>query len=119
MNAIKTFYVTALCGLLFYSCGTEEAPQEIIRPVKTMEVSSVYDYQMKDFPAVTQETRESQMSFRVAGPLIKLPVDEGQRITRGQLIAQIDPRDFEVDLIAKEAKYEQTKATKERANCFE
>jgi len=114
MNAMKTFYVTALCGLLFYSCSTEEATQEAIRPVKTMEVSSIYDYQMKDFPAITQETQESQMSFRVAGPLIKLPVDEGQRVRRGQLLAKIDPRDFEVDLIAREAKYEQTKATKER-----
>lgn len=114
MKAIRAFCLITICGLIFYSCGKEEVTQEIIRPVKTMEVSSAFDYQMKDFPAVTQEKQESQISFRVAGPLIKLPVDEGQRITRGQLIAQIDPRDFKVDLIAKEAKYNQTKATKER-----
>lgn len=91
MKAIRAFCIITICGLIFYSCGKDEATQEIIRPVKTMGVSSAFDYQMKDFPAVTQETKESKISFRVAGPLIKLPVNEGQRVMRGQLIAQIEP----------------------------
>ncbi|MCK5456527.1 MAG: efflux RND transporter periplasmic adaptor subunit, partial [Melioribacteraceae bacterium] len=79
-----------------------------------MEVSNVYDFQLKDFTAVTQETQESQISFRVSGPLVKLLVDEGEKVMQGQLLAEIDPRDFKINLMAKEAKYEQTKATKER-----
>jgi len=114
MKTIKIIYLILFSTLVFYSCGTEETVEEIIRPVKVMEVSNVYDYQLKDFSAVTQETQESQISFRVSGPLIKLLVDEGQKINKGQLIAEIDPRDFEINLMAKKAKYEQTKATKDR-----
>ena len=114
MKTIKVIYLILFSTLVFYSCGTEETVEEIIRPVKVMEVSNVYDYQLKDFNAVTQETQESQISFRVSGPLVKLLVDEGQNVKKGQLIAEIDPRDFKIDLMAKEAKYEQTKATKER-----
>ena len=115
MKTIKTILLVLFSTLLLYSCGSdEEIKEEIIRPVKIMEVSNVYDYQLKDFNAVTQETQESQISFRVNGPLIKLLVNEGQKVKKGQLIAEIDPRDFKINLMAKEAKYEQTKATKDR-----
>lgn len=114
MKTIKGICLIFFSTLLLYSCGSDEKIEEIIRPVKVMEVSNVYDYQLKDFSAVTQETQESQISFRVSGPLIKLLVDEGQKVKKGQLIAEIDPRDFEINLMAKEAKYEQTKATKDR-----
>jgi len=115
MKTIKVIFMIFFSAILFYSCGTEEEiKEEIIRPVKVMEVATVFDYQLKDFPGVTQETQESQISFRVGGPIIKFPVDEGNKVRKGQLLAQIDPRDFEIDLMAKTAKYEQTKATKER-----
>jgi len=115
MKTIKAIFLIFFSTLLLYSCGSdEEIKEEIIRPVKVMEVSNVYDYQLKDFNAVTQETQESQISFRVNGPLIKLLVNEGQKVKKGQLIAEIDPRDFKINLMAKEAKYEQTKATKDR-----
>ena len=115
MKTIKTILLVLFSTLLLYSCGSDEdTKEEIIRPVKVMEVSNVYDYQLKDFSAVTQETQESKISFRVSGPLIKLLVNEGQKVKRGQLLAEIDPRDFEINLMAKEAKYEQTKATKDR-----
>jgi RND family efflux transporter MFP subunit len=39
---------------------------------------------------------------------------EGQRIRKGALLAEIDPRDFKVDLMAKEGRYIQAKAEKER-----
>lgn len=96
------------------SCGENEEAREVTRPVKVLKVSNVYDFQSLDFPAVTQERQESQLSFRVPGTLIRLDVDEGQKVNRGDLLAQIDSRDFRVDLLAKEARYKQTNATKER-----
>ena len=115
MKTIKVIFLILFSTLLLYSCGSEEEViEEIIRPVKVMEVASVFDYQLKDFPGVTQETQESQISFRVGGPIIKFPVVEGQKVRKGQLLAQIDPRDFEIELMAMEAKYLQTKETKER-----
>lgn len=114
MKTIKVIFLILFSTLLF-SCGSdEEIKEEIIRPVKVMKVSNVYDYQLKDFNAVTQETQESQISFRVSGPLIKLLVDEGEKVNKGKLLAEIDPRDFKINLMAKKAKYEQTKATKDR-----
>lgn len=114
MKTIKTICLILSTALIFVSCGSEKEVSEVIRPVKVMDVSNVYDFQLKDFNAVTQETQESQISFRIGGPLTKLLVNEGQKVKKGQLIAEIDSRDFEVDLMAKRAKYEQTKASKDR-----
>jgi membrane fusion protein (multidrug efflux system) len=37
-----------------------------------------------------------QVSARIAGQVIKVAVDENQQVNRGDLIAELDPRDYEV-----------------------
>ena len=57
MKTIKAIFLILISTLLLYSCGSEEQIiEEIIRPVKVMEVATVFDYQLKDLPGVTQET---------------------------------------------------------------
>ena len=38
------------------------------------------------------------LSFRVSGPLVSLPVDVGSKVKKGDVIAAIDPRDFQAAL---------------------
>ncbi|OHX63931.1 hypothetical protein NH26_20180 [Flammeovirga pacifica] len=71
-------------------------------------------FNAKVFPAKTKETKESTLAFRVGGPLVKLNAEVGQRIKKGQLIAEIDDRDFLVDLEAKKAKFIQARAEEQR-----
>ena len=44
------------------------------------------------------------LSFRVGGPLVKLPVKEGDYISKGSLIAAIDQRDYTIQLESSEAR---------------
>jgi RND family efflux transporter MFP subunit len=39
---------------------------------------------------------ESALAFRVSGKLVSRPAELGQRVTAGQLLAQIDPEDYRV-----------------------
>ena len=41
-----------------------------------------------------------KLAFRVSGQIIDLPVVEGQRVRKGQLIAAIDPRDISLQYAA-------------------
>ena len=50
----------------------------------------------------------------VSGQIISLPVVEGQRVKKGQLIAAIDPRDISLQYAADKAAYETAAAQVER-----
>jgi len=108
-----------LAALILYTvaCGKkEEEKTEVIRPVKAVQVLSASDQLSKGFPAVSQATREVELSLRVSGPLIQLNAEIGQEFKKGQLLAEVDPRDFRIDLAAKEGRMNQAKAEEQRYN---
>ncbi|MBB3697009.1 efflux RND transporter periplasmic adaptor subunit [Flammeovirga yaeyamensis] len=112
---ILTFLFAPVMLSLFTGCSEQETEKkEIIRPVKLLTVANEGLFNSKTFPAKTKETKESTLAFRVGGPLVKLNAEVGQRIKKGQLIAQIDDRDFLVDLEAKKAKFIQARAEEQR-----
>ncbi|NLS91847.1 MAG: efflux RND transporter periplasmic adaptor subunit [Planctomycetaceae bacterium] len=73
------------------------------RPVRVVKVETTGLVDRRDFPGVTKELRESKLAFRVPGPLCELDVKVGQRLAEGDVIARIDPRDFELAVIRVEA----------------
>lgn len=111
-----TYLLSVVVFLMFFTgCGSEEAPKkEIIRPVKSMLVGSAADLAGQGFPATTKASQESEISFRVGGPLIKTNVVEGAKVTKGSVIAEIDPRDYRIAEQSARARYEQTKAEADR-----
>ncbi|MEE9251175.1 MAG: efflux RND transporter periplasmic adaptor subunit [Alphaproteobacteria bacterium] len=70
----------------------------MIRPVKAMKVTDVAQMRLRWFPGRAKATREVDLAFRVAGPLITRPANVGDVVKAGDVAAQIDPRDFEVAL---------------------
>jgi multidrug efflux pump subunit AcrA (membrane-fusion protein) len=71
---------------------------EPIRPVRAIRVGDVKSIQGREFPGRAQAGDEVDLSFRVAGTLVSLPVDTGSKVKKGDTIAAIDPRDFQVAL---------------------
>jgi len=120
MKATRITVPFKILGLLLLSwglssCGSSDESEKVfIRPVKAVQAVSPEETQGRDYPGVSQESSEAELSFRVGGPLIQLNVQEGQRVLKGMLLAEIDPRDLNVDLMAKEGRYIQAKAEKER-----
>lgn len=114
----KSLIVLALACVIciaFTSCKKEApAKKQVVRPVRTLIVGDVKDLASTAFPGVTKEVQSVDMAFRVGGPLIQLNATEGQAVRKGQLIAEIDPRDFRVDLLAKQARFIQARAEEQR-----
>lgn len=90
----------AILVLLVSGCGKKEEPvvKEIIRPVKIMTVSSGVQAVTGKYPGRVRASQRVDLAFQVSGPLVQLPVEEGQVVKKGQLIARILPRDFKTDL---------------------
>lgn len=92
-------------------CGKEESPDRpVVRPVKAIRVADPSGLAKRTFPGRAKGTQEVDLSFRVSGPLISRPVNVGDEVKKGQVLATIDPRDFEVDLRAARGQLERARA---------
>ncbi len=110
----KLILLCLVSSVIFVACKQEVEEKEKIRPVKMIKVGELADFTSAKFPGVSEELQLSEMGFKVAGPLVKLNAYEGKPVKKGELLAEIDPRDFKVDLTAKEGRYIQARAEKER-----
>ena len=91
---MKNIYVIALAAILFQGCGQKkEMTAPATRPVKTTIVES-RSVIRKDFSGIVEAVEYVKLAFRVSGQIISLPVIEGEKVKKGQLIAAIDPRDI-------------------------
>ena len=92
----------AVISCLIAGCG--EAPTaKPIRPVRAIKVGDAGALARRSFPGRAEPTEEVNHSFRVSGPLVELSVDVGDEVEKDQVVARIDPRDFQVRLRSAEA----------------
>jgi RND family efflux transporter MFP subunit len=95
----------SICAVLFVAviamfasgCGKEaEQPEpSAVRPVKTMIIGGSLAGKLS-FPGRVQGARRVEMSFRVRGRLMELPILEGQTVKQGDLIGRLDPTDYQI-----------------------
>lgn len=98
------FFPALVCfivlGVVFFaSCSKEEEKlaEEIIQPAKTLTIKPANETLMLRFPGKVRASRRVDLSFKVSGPLIEFSVREGQHVKKGDVLARIDPRDFETN----------------------
>ena len=85
----------AFSMLLFNNCAEPIVEEEVVKPVKILLLSATGEGGRRVFPGIVQASQRARLSFRVSGPLIQLPITQGREVRKGQLLAQIDPRDFQ------------------------
>lgn len=88
----------------------EQSSQEIVRPVKTFVVKSVVTKLERSYSAVVLPAREVDLSFRVSGRIVELPIRSGQSVEEGDVIAELDKRDFEAEITRTNSQLEQAEA---------
>ena len=81
---------------LFASCGTgEKRTDESIR-IKVAEVEMSVPSSEREFSFISKPFKETELSFRVGGPIDRFEVYAGNYYQRGDIIAEIDSRDFRI-----------------------
>src|SRR5215471_11811854 len=105
-----------LSSLWFSACDRKEPPpQEVVRPVPAMRVGEIGTELGRSFPGRAQAYQELNLSFRIGGPLIQFPVRGGEAVQKGQVLARIDPGDFDIGLRQAQGQLEETRAAAQRA----
>lgn len=100
---ILSILMIAIFSLLLAGCNgsdeqaeTSKAP--IIRPVKIVTVEPVSSAYERNYSAVIIPSQEADLSFRVSGSIVELPIRNGVRVEKGDVIAQLDVRDFKASI---------------------
>jgi len=115
-TAYRAILASTLLPLLFTAC-TEEAPlpPPESRPVKTMLVGGVTSGNFRQFPGVVDAIQKADLSFRVEGKVNEVLVKEGNLVEKGQVLAKLDPTDYQIVLNDRKASYKTAEANYERA----
>jgi RND family efflux transporter MFP subunit len=90
--------------VLLLSACSRPAPVEVpIRSVKVLTVGASPLQGAYEFAGEVRARVESQLSFRVAGQMVRRQAEVGQRVTAGQVLAEIDPKDYKLSADAARA----------------
>lgn len=105
---LPSFVSLALLGavsLAVSGCSEEKKAEtkEILRPVKVVEVAAAGDTRALDYSGAVKARVEMNLGFRVAGKITDRRVNIGDRVKPGDLLAEIDPTDYELAVKTAEA----------------
>ncbi|MDA3898418.1 MAG: efflux RND transporter periplasmic adaptor subunit [Desulfobacteraceae bacterium] len=118
-NTLTQIELPALLALMLIflcSCSSNngdaiaEGTRSIARPVKAIQLQSHNGYVTRIFPGTAKALQDTELSFRVGGPLINLNAETGRYFERNSSIARIDPRDFIVRINTLEARLDASNA---------
>ena len=117
MKGFKCIVLAALAaaGLLMACGGDNKKNDEVkVRSVMTVLPLNRQESAVKNFSGVVKEHSTVSLSFRTAGQIAKVCVKEGTRVRRGQLVATLDTKDYQLAVDAAQTQYDQLKNEVER-----
>ncbi len=107
------FAMAALIG------GCSEAPPtaetDLARPVKSMIVAAPEQGGIRNFPGRIDAVNRAELSFRVPGKVVAIKFNEGDRVKKSQILAQLDATDYRITLKDRQASFDSAKNDFERA----
>jgi len=107
---METLEKYALAVVISFAMGGAVLAQDVIRPAKVAVVAETESTIRRNYPAIVLPSAEVDLSFRVSGRVIELPIRGAVDVEQGDLIAQIDPRDFQQQVTQLESLRDQSLA---------
>ena len=95
------------------ACARKTPAPEVVRPVKvaTAAGAGLID---KDFAGMATPDDAVNLAFKVAGQVLDVPVSQGAGVKKGELLAELDPRDIELQVAATRSAFEETRSQQQR-----
>jgi len=92
-----------------------EQTTDVVRPVKTLLIQAAGAGGQRNFPGRVEAANRATLSFQVSGKLAEILVKEGEQVKAGQLLARLDPKDYQVVVNDREAIFKRAEADFQRA----
>ncbi len=104
-----------LCAAVLAACSGKPAEPAAAVPVLVVQPGQPVGQAPAAYAGEIRARQESPLSFRVGGNLVKREVDAGQRVRKGQLLAELDAADFALQARASQAQLQAADADLVRA----
>jgi RND family efflux transporter MFP subunit len=84
------------------SCKQEEVVpiDPPVRPIKIFRLEGDLGDTRPDYPGRIKAVKVVELAFEVDGRIVDWNVDEGQQVRKGQVLARLDPRDYQAEVEA-------------------
>jgi len=103
--------------MLLTACSRPEPPPppEVARPAKLFTVEGPDALLIRSFPGEVRASDVADLAFRVSGELIEFPAHRGIEVKQGDLLARLDPSDYQAVVNQMRAEYDLSVAQFQRA----
>lgn len=85
-----------LATLALAACSRPAPPEEPVRSVKLLTVGVGTVGSSVEYAGDVRARVESRLGFRVGGKILQRQAELGQRVRAGQVLAQLDPQDYQL-----------------------
>jgi len=109
-RALRLLLVVSAIWLAVGCSSRKPKETEQVRPVKTIIVSAGDKPNVRSFPGRVEAAKSVSLAFQVAGLLIKEPGKEGEKIAKGDMIAQLRQDEFQARVKAAQGQLDQARA---------
>ncbi|MGL4393184.1 MAG: efflux RND transporter periplasmic adaptor subunit [Fusobacteriaceae bacterium] len=113
---MRRIFAVLFISLFVFGCGKKE-DQKLdlaVRPVNYKMIEDETMVQEREFSATIVPEVLTEISFRVSGTLKKRIADLGEKVKKGQILATLDPTDYQIEYNRVKAFYSKAKSAFER-----
>jgi RND family efflux transporter MFP subunit len=100
---VSVWFSLLVAASVLSACSKPSPTEEPVRAVKVMTVGADAQHSIPEYSGEVRARVESMLGFRVAGKIIRRPVERGQRVRAGEVLAQLDPQDYKLSADAARA----------------
>ena len=112
-RVLSVSLILLLMTVVLAGCDEEQVPEKtVVRPVRAMKVNDTAAFQRRTFSGQAKATKELDLAFNVAGPLVEFPANVGDEVKKGDLLARIDPAPFNAEVKRAQATLNRAAATR-------
>jgi len=127
---MEKLLVSIIPVLLLIACdqAVETPEEQPVRAVKTLVISEASKANSRQISGVVKTADESELSFRIGGRVTSVKVKRGSSVTKGQVLATLQTREYKLalkeaeanlasaraDLVEKKEAFRRQKALKEK-----
>ena len=113
---MKSIVLALAAVSLLTACGDSNKKDVEVRVRSVMTVTPLnrQESAVRNFSGLVKENSTVSLSFRTPGQIMRILVKEGSHVKRGQLVATLDTKDYQLQVDAAQTQYDQLKNEVER-----